>query len=373
MDIVRPASPEELSACLRKAAEAGQRIRLGGAFSKDGMAGPCVAEGLCISTTGLSRVLQYEPKDLTIQVQAGMRWADLKALLASNGQMIPLDPPFGDRATVGGVAASNSSGPRRRLFGTARDLVIGMTFATLEGKLVSSGGMVVKNVAGLDISKLMIGSFGTLAAMTSVNFRLTPTPTAWRTFVLRFDDPDSLMAARNTVLGSVLLPATIDALNPAGSDRVGLRGYCLLLEAGGHPAVLDRYERELANAAVLRQDDADRLWTAVREFVPRFLAEFPGGAVLRHSTTLSGIADLLRKQTEPALSRAGNGVTWVCIEDAANARATKGSVVEWAPEPVKRSMDLWPDAGSGFGVMKKVKMMFDPKELLNPGRLYGRL
>ena len=100
--------------------------------------------------------------------------ARVHALLAANRQMVPLDPPFADGATVGGVIAANSSGPRRRLYGTARDLVIGMTFATLEGKLVQSGGMVVKNVAGLDMGKLMIGSFGTLAAIAVVNFKLAP-------------------------------------------------------------------------------------------------------------------------------------------------------------------------------------------------------
>ena len=98
--------------------------------------------------------------------------------------MVPLDPPFADQATVGGVVAANSSGPRRRLYGTARDMVIGMRFATLEGKLVQSGGMVVKNVAGLDMAKLMIGSFGTLAAIAVVNFKLVPMPEAERSFLL---------------------------------------------------------------------------------------------------------------------------------------------------------------------------------------------
>ena len=100
--------------------------------------------------------------------------------------MIPLDPPFSDRAaeraafseraTMGGIVAANTSGPRRRLYGSARDMVIGMTFATLEGKLIRTGGMVVKNVAGLDMGKLMIGSFGTLAAIATLNFRLYPSP-----------------------------------------------------------------------------------------------------------------------------------------------------------------------------------------------------
>ena len=144
------------------------------------MAGPVEpADEQSLAPSALCRVLQYEPQDLTISVEAGLPWRELTAALAANRQMVPLDPPFSRTATVGGVVASNSSGPRRRLYGTARDLVIGMQFATLEGKLVQSGGMVVKNVAGLDMAKLMIGSFGTLAAIAVVNFKLIPAAGRW--------------------------------------------------------------------------------------------------------------------------------------------------------------------------------------------------
>src|SRR5664280_1127975 len=109
-------------------------------------------------------------------------------------------------APVGGVISANCSGPRRRLYGTARDLVIGMQLATLEGKLVQSGGMVVKNVAGLAMAKLMIGSFGTLAAITVVNFKVVPMPETERSFVLPFDSAAGAVAARDRILNSALLP-----------------------------------------------------------------------------------------------------------------------------------------------------------------------
>ena len=136
---------------LASAAAKKQTITLGGAFSKRLMGGPVEPSDVTLSTAAMGRVLQYEPRDLTISVEAGMRYADLSSVLAQNRQMIPLDPPFANNATIGGIVAANSSGPRRRLYGTARDLVIGMKFATLEGKLIQSGGMVVKNVAGLDM------------------------------------------------------------------------------------------------------------------------------------------------------------------------------------------------------------------------------
>src|SRR5439155_13686972 len=152
----------------------------------------------------LRRVLQYEPRDLTIGVEAGLGWREFTRLLAENRQMVPLDPPFADDATVGGVIAANSSGPRRRLYGTARDLVIGMRFATLEGKVAETGGMVVKNVAGLDMAKLMIGSFGTLAAIASVNFKLIPLPLEHRTFEMVFGTAAEAIAARVRILKSVV-------------------------------------------------------------------------------------------------------------------------------------------------------------------------
>ncbi len=154
-------------------------------------------------------------------MEAGLRWSEITRILAENRQMIPLDPPFAASATVGGVIAANCSGPRRRLYGTARDLVIGMQFATLEGKLVQSGGMVVKNVAGLDMGKLMIGSFGTLAAVTAVNFKLTPLPEVERSFLLPFETLSEAIAARNRILSGPLQPAAIDLLNPAAGASVG--------------------------------------------------------------------------------------------------------------------------------------------------------
>src|SRR5579862_4488730 len=219
-----PKSPQELAETLATAAARKQTIALSGASSKQLMGGPIEAADVSVSTAAMTRVLQYEPRDLTISVEAGMRYADLDRLLAQNRQMIPLDPPFAESATMGGILAANSSGPRRRLYGTARDLVIGMTFATLEGKLVQSGGMVVKNVAGLDMGKIMIGSFGTLAAIAVVNFKLLPRPAAEASVLLAFETLDDAMATRDRVLKGVLAPAAIDLLNPLAAGQLGYKG-----------------------------------------------------------------------------------------------------------------------------------------------------
>ena len=193
------------------------------------------ANATTLSTTAMNRLLQYEPADLTLSVEAGMPYAVLEATLAQHRQMLPLDPSWAAESTVGGVVAANLSGPRRRLYGTARDMIIGMTFATLEGKLIQSGGMVVKNVAGLDMAKLLVGSFGTLAAMAIINFKVCPMPAESRTFALEFQTAKEAFDERNRILESVLQPSAVDVLKLAlpipsagsrGRERAGVGSLC---------------------------------------------------------------------------------------------------------------------------------------------------
>ena len=148
MNSVTPLSVEELAATLKEAAANRHAIETMGNHSKLSMGGPVLPADISICTAGLKQVLQYEPNDLTISVEAGLPFTELQALLARNRQMIALDPPFAATATVGGIVATNSSGPLRRAFGTARDLLIGMRFATLDGRLVTSGGMVGEKRGG---------------------------------------------------------------------------------------------------------------------------------------------------------------------------------------------------------------------------------
>lgn len=365
------------------AAAAKQRITLLGHSTKGRMAGFIAPSEVTISTAGLSQVLEYEPRDLTISVGAGIAYCELSRILAEHRQTIPLDPPFAERATLssratmGGIVAANTSGPRRRLYGSARDMVIGMTFATLEGKLIRTGGMVVKNVAGLDMGKLMIGSFGTLAAIATLNFRLYPMPAGTRTFVRDFERIADVMAARDAVLKSRLQPAAIDILKSPGAYR-------LAIQAGGSSAVLDRYTRELAGMRVLEDAAEDALWREIREYTPQFLRTHPEGAVLRVSCVLADVGRVLEWLPPQAVARAGSGVCYGYFDQASDVNgallhsAAGSSVVEFAPPDYReraglQSGTLWPRPGNDFAMMKKVKEMFDPQGLLNRGRLYGRI
>lgn len=349
------------------------------------MAGPIAPAQFRVSTSAMKRVLQYEPRDLTVSVESGMPFAELNALLARNGQMIPLDGPYCETATVGGVVAANISGARRRLYGTARDLVIGMKFATLEGKLVQSGGMVVKNVAGLDMGKLMIGSFGTLAAITSVNFKLTPRPAVARTILLTFEDLPTALEARNSAIRGVLNPVAVEILNPILSAQVGLKNFTLAVMFAGNGAVIERSIREasaLGPARPLAVEEEQRFWNSLQAVTPRFLEKFrDGGAVVRISTTLAQCGEALGSIEGPAHAHAASGVVrgWFTRPDAAArcvADAVKRgwkAVVEFSSESARPNMTLWPEPGGDFAIMKEIKRMFDPENLLNRGRLFGQL
>ena len=216
-------------------------------------------------------------------------------------------------------------------------MIIGMTFATLEGKLVLSGGNVVKNVAGLDMAKLMIGSFGTLAAIARINFKVFPIPTGRRTFVMHFRTVAEAFAERDRILQSVLQPTALDIVNwPSG--------FRLLLQASGHESVLNRYAREIPSAEV----GEESVWDEIRDFTPRFLSQHPEGCVRAIPVKLTEMPALIKRLNVPVIVRAGSGVVYAHYTGAA--------------PPVQLGETA---------TALRIKAMFDPQGLLNRGRLYG--
>lgn len=378
-----PTTAEELAETLRRLALHDCFIELRGCGTKRRMGGAIERPDEIVTLTGLQKLRQYEPHDLTISVEAGMPWRELTARLLENRQMVPLDPPFADTATVGGVVAANCSGPRRRLYGTARDLVIGMRFVTLEGKLVDSGGMVVKNVAGLDMGKLMIGSFGTLAAIAWVNFKVLPMPAVERSFLLVFETAAEALAVRDRIAAGALEPAALDLLNPAAAATLGSRAWMLAVRAAGNAAAVNRYERELSglgSGVALEHEDHLRLWRRLEEYTPGFLAAHPDGAVVRVSCTLKELGAVMEQFSGPAVARAGTGVCYSYFETGIEAAAWLAgapgrgwkAVMEFGPEK-RQELEMWPAPGGDLEIMRRVKGMFDPSNLLNRGRLYQRI
>ena len=396
MDEIVPSSVEELAAALGDCGSARRSVELGGKFTKRAMGGEIDPADVTLSTRRLTRVVAYEPKDLTISVEAGLPFRELTEILGANGQMLPLDPPFFDRATIGGVVATNSSGPRRRRYGTARDMVIGMKACTLAGKIVQSGGMVVKNVTGLDMAKLMIGSFGTLAAMATLNFKIFPRPAEAGTFVFSCDSLEKALDLRREILVGVLQPIAIDLMNAEAVRDIapGLPPkVSLILEVGGNRATVKRSENEFHELAKkqagvdlssLGPDDAAQLWPSIQNLTPAKLAANPSTAVIRVSSVPTRIREICASAGDgarPLVIRAGAAVGYIYCRDIQDARdciidaRSRGlsAVVEYAPVGEKREIEQWAEPGPELQIMRRAKESLDPDFLLNRGRLFNRI
>jgi glycolate oxidase FAD binding subunit len=255
-----------------------------------------------LTTDGLDRILEHEAGDLTCTVEAGVRLSVLQAALGEHGQRLSLDPP-GD-PTVGALLAENLSGPLRHRFGAPRDLVLGVTLVLADGTIASSGGKVVKNVAGYDLARLVCGSRGRLALIARASFRLHPLPRAARTLAVETDDAAAAVAA---LLRSQLQPSALDVLHP---------GRVLVLFEGSPRAV----EAQLADAQALvggeevgpeAWDESRRRQGATRgriHFDPARLAValryLEAGAVVRPA---AGVAytpsDTVSQGADPAVAR----------------------------------------------------------------------
>jgi glycolate oxidase FAD binding subunit len=354
------------------------------------MGGPIAPEAVRLTTASMTRLLAYDPADLTISVQAGMPWRELIRILDENHQFVPVDPAYGATATVGGVVASDSSGPRRRRYGSARDVTIGMTFATVEVKLIQSGGMVVKNVTGLDMAKLMIGSFATLAAIATVNFKVLPKPVVTRTFVFSGDSLESIVKLRTRIVGSQLQPVALDLLSGSGvTEAAGGNRYRLLAEAHGNASMITRYAREYGEFAQAEGVDfsdlddsaADQLWYDVREFSSRWMATHPEGGILRVAVAPAALAKAVQLCDGASVSRAALGVSYVGCADGADLRQqvdrlrSKGvrTLVEHASATIQKEIEQWTAPDASLAVMQRIKNELDPQALLNPGRLFGKI
>lgn len=372
MTEVTPAHSQEAAAVLREASAHSRLVNVRGAGTKTRMGGPAQPADLTLSTSALRRVLVYEPKDLTLSVEAGLPWAELTALLAAEKQMLPLDPPHAARATAGGVVLANCSGPRRRQYGAARDMVIGMTYVTSDGTVADTGGLVVKNVAGLDVQKALIGSFGTLAVVTVLNFKLAPLPEATLTFLLSYASARDLTDARNRLLAGALQPVALDAFSPAAAASFGLDGWCLAVRASGGAPVIARYQRELAGAEVLEGAREAALWRQVEEFPAAH------AYVVRAGHPISALDAVMASHNGPVVTRAGTGVSYLAFD-------ARQALLEWWNGPACTAWsrvvesspgdldEYWAAPGAELDWMKQLKAAFDPHNLLNRGRLYGRI
>jgi glycolate dehydrogenase FAD-binding subunit len=387
---VRPATADALAQALCAANDAGQAVAPRGGGTQLDLGTPPSRLDLVLHTTGLNRVVEYEPADLTVTVEAGLLVCDLQALLAEQGQFLALDPALESAATIGGVLATNVSGPLRFAFGTARDLVIGTRVANPDGTLTRAGGRVVKNVAGYDLNKLYIGSLGTLGVIVQVSFKLAPIPPATSTLVGQFGAFDALRSVVAKIVHSPLSPLAIEVLGRGAAAAAGLPAAPLLvLRLGGYPAAVERQVRDLgelisANGGT-RPDTANTAWTdvaAMRLAAARRPVLLKAAAPIAQSIALVEVFERELAGLEPVVwAHAGNGVAFAgCAapEDASLLGRLRQSVTALgdnaslvAHRTPTRDFDAWGDPGSSLALMRAIKAKLDPRNTLNPGRYVG--
>ena len=316
--IVRPSDLASASALVRIArAHSHQVVPIGSGTKRD-WEGPSAGPTIEMDTKGLSRIVAYEPADMTVEVEAGITLAKLTQELVKNGHRLTLDPPHTDRATVGGVLATNDSGPIRLGFGTARDVTIGMSMIEQDGVIIRSGGRVVKNVAGYDLHKLYIGSFGTLGPIATVTFKLSPVAEAQGLVVIRPLDAADAERIIGSILAGETRPTMIELLNARAASAIERDG-CLTLVIGFEEnADAVRWQcRRVGDAFggdVLTEVDSPALYHRLRE-----LAGAPAEVSFKATLLSSAVATFVERASRwptRLIARAGNGIVYGLLDDA---------------------------------------------------------
>lgn len=398
-----PLSEEELSAQLRDNSVGKRKpvcavggrtaMKIGYALNDDDME--------FVSLRNLQRMVEYPSRDMTITVQAGMKLEPLQQLLAIENQQLPIDLPFPGRSTIGGAVATNWSGPRRFGYGTLRDYLIGVTAVDAGGRVFKAGGRVVKNVAGYDLCKLLVGSLGTLAVISQLTFKLRPRPIDSATLWCSCTNFETLERIFERLVSSQARPVALDVLNKAAVDQIIHKigndlpsSECVLaIGVEGTPEdvrwQLDVLRDEVGVYSPTAMDELDaeftqRVYQAMCEFGRN--AESP--LVFKSGILPSRVMAFVRKATSDGLSvlaHAGDGIVFgqfpeeiatlnkaetVVLPLREMAQSGQGYLFllhcedEW-----KRQLRLNVDSYSSFGLMQKLKQQLDPENLLSPGRL----
>ncbi|HEU0168162.1 MAG TPA: FAD-binding oxidoreductase, partial [Chloroflexota bacterium] len=240
-----PSSTAEAAAVVREAADNGWAVLPRGGGTQLDLGAPPRAFDVALCLANLNRVVEYEPADLVVTVEAGIRLGELQRILGEHGQFLALDPPLAEKATIGGILAANASGPQRVRYGTARDLLLGIKVVTADGRVTKSGGRVVKNVTGYDMGKLYTGSLGTLGLIAEASFKLAPLPQREATVLASFADVPSAYTAARTLYKSALPLRACELLSPAAHSGDGCT---LAVWLGGGEASVERQVRDVSAA-----------------------------------------------------------------------------------------------------------------------------
>jgi glycolate oxidase FAD binding subunit len=409
--VAHPGTQEQVEATVAACATAGAAITPWGGGTAMGLGNPPARLDVVLCLDRLSRIVEFDAANLVVSAEAGVRMADLEQLLAAKREVLPLDCARMDRRTVGGVIATNASGPSRLLYGTARDLVLGLRVVLASGERVRCGGKVIKNVSGYDMNKTFIGSLGTLGIITEATFKLLPMPATRATVTGVFGDLAQAAAVVTQVLTSFLLPEAMELLDPqalatvvSGLGLAGSTGYGLAVALAGSPETVERQVRDFTRCftdgkavrtGALGAEASPAAWRELRD-VPDRVGGADDRVAVKIAVPISRTSGFVAKAEElgrrqgwrgAIAAHAGSGVIRVAYAIGAGApepvrdsiealrreaESAEGSlVVESAPVALKRHLEAWGKPGEALSVMRRMKAEFDPSGLLNPGRFLG--
>ena len=397
--IVRPASIEHVAAVLAIAWDENLAVVPRGAGTALGLGAPPSRVDVVLDLTGLDHVLEDNPDDLTVSVEAGMTAGGLAERLAGRRQWLPMDPPGWRRRTLGGMTATNAAGPLRARYGALRDLVLGVRFVQADGVVTWGGARVVKSVTGYDVPKLMVGALGTLGVLCELTLRLQPMPEAEQTWLAPFTSVEAAQAFAARVVNSPLQPMRLELLNEAALRvcQAPSAPFGVAVAIGSaHPAVREQGEA----LAVLASGEKVRVAAVGEDLWTRYdaaLTPAEDEVILRIGSLPSRLADTVEviERAFPAAERAvlitgcaslgslrvaitGADVETVkqLVEEMRGLTADFGGavVVESAPTNVRAAFDPWgPVEPAALGLMRAIKQEFDARGVLNPGRFVGGL
>jgi glycolate oxidase FAD binding subunit len=412
--VVSPGTIDEVSKVVAYANAERLVIIPRGNGTKMGIGGIPKRADILLCTGRLNRITDRDCENLTLSVESGVTLHEVQRDLEGRGYFLPLDPPFTDKATLGGIVAANSSGPRRLLYGTARDLITGIKAVFPNGDIVVSGGKTVKNVSGYDMVKLLIGSLGTLGIICEITFNLLPLPEKKSTLLIPFPGLDDAYGFVDDIIGSQLLPASLNLLSAAALNKIkhpmpshegthlaaiGLEG---IAEAVDRQAS-DMGERGRKHGGIavvdVGSEQHEDFWNAIRDFAPELAKEFPNLVSLKSNILISKGKKLLRGYENIAdkagvecafVNQCGNGIIYshLLVEEDLDSKADllveligqftshasqyEGNlVVESSPPSIKERVNVWGISRSDYGIMQRIKEQLDPGGILNPGRFIG--
>jgi glycolate oxidase FAD binding subunit len=370
--LVAPANTEQIAAILRCANKNNITIAPYGGGTKQSWGNP-IQPALMLHTSRLNTVREHTWQDMTCTVEAGCTWSSMQSVLAKHTQFVALDPLWPDRATIGGIAATNDSGSLRLRYGSLRDLIIGMTVVLADGTIARSGGKVVKNVAGYDLHKLMTGAFGTLGIITEITFRLHSIPKHVQTFAISSPDAEPLGQLLLKILDSHLSTQSLQLRSTATSFNLDVRLATL-------PEVIHTQASSLsalAQSLHLSVADGDpNVWIARQQLFDQ-TASFVIKATMLPSD-IPRVAATIRDLGGTSITQA-TGIMTASIPASASSQLTslreQLEAIHGSLTILHSPADTTPIASSSptdtLPLMRELKHRFDPTRILNPGRFLG--